>query len=112
MRGDRGSFTQRGIIMLKILLGVVAAAMMSAPAFSADIKWDLSTEYNKQHFVAGGYEVFVETVKKRSNGKMEVFVQWGGALGYKSTDHLTAVGGGAVQSSLTVLSWSWSAGGV
>src|SRR5690606_802558 len=82
--------------MLRIGLGTLFALTVATRAFAADITWDLSTEYNQQHFLAGGYKAFAETLKEESGGTLDVFVQWGGALGYKSSDHFSAVSGGAV----------------
>jgi TRAP-type C4-dicarboxylate transport system substrate-binding protein len=77
------------------LVGTVLA--MGISAANADVKWDMSNEYSSTSIHGEGDSYFVKRLGENSDGKFAITVHFGGSLGFKSKDHLDAVGDGAVQ---------------
>lgn len=71
---------------------VVAAGVASAQT----IRWDLANEYQSNSLPAQADHAFKEAVEARTDGEIEVTLQHGGALGYKSVDQFDAVADGAL----------------
>ncbi len=76
----------------------IAGALMAlcTVASSQTIKFDLSNEYAANSIHGIGDVRFAQLVKEKSKGAIEIVVQTGGALGYKSKDHFDAVADGAL----------------
>lgn len=75
---------------------VLAGAVAFAASASAQIKWDMANEYNDTSIHAEGDKVFSSTLKKLTNGEIEITHHFGGSIGFKSKDQLDAVGDGAL----------------
>lgn len=75
----------------------LGVAISGAAAWSAEVNWDLSNDYQASSIPGQADQIFADEVAKRSEGKVEVTLHLGGALGYKSVDVFDAVQSGAVQ---------------
>ncbi|MDX2423698.1 MAG: TRAP transporter substrate-binding protein [Amphritea sp.] len=82
----------------KIGLTLAGALLtMGISSANADVKWDMSNEYSNTSIHGEGDSYFVKRLSEKTDGKFAITVHFGGALGFKSKDHLDAVGDGAVQ---------------
>lgn len=75
---------------------IMAMAMGTIPAQAAPITLNLSNEYAATSIHGVGDARFASLVAEKTGGSVEIVVHYGGALGYKSSDHLDAVGEGAL----------------
>jgi len=75
----------------------LAAALIGQSAVAADYKFNLANEYPASSLPAQAEVYFIDQVKQRSGGKIEITPHFGGSLGYKSRDQYMAVRDGAVQ---------------
>ena len=75
---------------------LAAAILVAGTCLAAEFKFNLANEYNATSLPAQTEAFFVDLVSKKSNGRIEITPHFGGALGYKSRDHWTAVRDGAV----------------
>ncbi len=82
----------KAVFRTAVLVGAVAFAASA----SAQIKWDMANEYNDTSIHAEGDKVFSSTLKKLTNGGIEITHHFGGSIGFKSKDQLDAVGDGAL----------------
>ena len=81
----------------RTLLTVGASLVLATGAAHADtINWDMPNEYGATSLPAEADRLFAERVKEKSGGKIIITNHFGGALGYKSRDHWSAVEDGAV----------------
>ena len=81
------------IIPATLAVGLLAGASMAL----AQEKWDLVNEYGPTSVHAQTADKFIEVLKNKSGGKIEITAHHGASLGYKSADQFDAVGDGAVQ---------------
>ena len=80
-----------------LIAGALVVCVLSFDGAQAEtIKLDLSNEYPAQSITGVADTNFAELVKEKSNGEVEIVPNFGGALGYKSKDHLNAVSDGAI----------------
>jgi len=86
---------------LRAAAGVVAASLLATPVQGADYKFNLADEYPATSLPGQAERYFADQVQQRSGGRIEITLHLGGALGYKSRDHYTAVLDGAVQMAST-----------
>ncbi|MFK7963410.1 MAG: TRAP transporter substrate-binding protein [Burkholderiaceae bacterium] len=75
-------------------IGAAAAAMVGTA--QAQIKWDMANEYNDTSIHAEGDKIFSSTLKKLTNGEIDITHHFGGSIGFKSKDQLDAVADGAL----------------
>jgi TRAP-type C4-dicarboxylate transport system substrate-binding protein len=76
---------------------VASAIVLTASLASAEtIRWDLANEYQSNSLPAQADHAFKELVEAKTDGQIEVTLQHGGALGYKSVDQFDAVADGAL----------------
>jgi len=85
-------------ITRRTLLNLSAGAflVLAAVAQADTIRWDMPNEYGATSLPAEADRLFTERVKEKSGGKIVITNHFGGALGYKSRDHWSAVEDGAV----------------
>jgi TRAP-type C4-dicarboxylate transport system substrate-binding protein len=78
---------------------IIAGAMlgMAVNYANAAVKWDMSNEYSSTSIHGEGDSYFVKRLSESSAGEFDITLHFGGSLGFKSKDHLDAVGDGAVQ---------------
>lgn len=80
-----------------IAAAYISALANAAPAFAQSvIKWDLSSEYAATSLPGRTNIYFADRIKTLSAGKLDVTVHFSGALGFKASDHYTAVEDGAL----------------
>ena len=82
----------------RIWLALIAAGAFGAAhlASAQTIRWDLANEYESSSLPAQADHAFKELVEQKTDGEIEITLQHGGALGYKSKDQFDAVGDGAL----------------
>jgi TRAP-type C4-dicarboxylate transport system substrate-binding protein len=80
-----------------VVSAAFATVLGAGLAQAADFKFNLANEYPASSLPAQAEQHFVDELKKRSGGRIEIVLHLGGSLGYKSRDHYTAVLDGAVQ---------------
>ena len=73
---------------------VAVSISILQPVVGQTVNWDMSNEYNKSN--AKYDSIFAEFLKTASAGKIVITNHYGGALGYKSKDHWSAVEEGGV----------------
>jgi TRAP-type C4-dicarboxylate transport system substrate-binding protein len=78
-----------------LFLGLVAAGLMSAPAFAQD-KWDLASAYPTDNFQTQNLEQFAKDVGRLSDGKLIINVHPNATL-FKAPEIKRAVQGDQVQ---------------
>ena len=78
------------------LAAAFAAIIASAPVLAEAFKFDLAAETPANSIWADADRQFIEAVKEKSDGEIEITPHFGGALGYLARDHYTLVGEGAV----------------
>ena len=83
----------------------LAVAVVAGNAFADPVKWDFSDEYggNPSGLTYQAAQYCIAEVEKIAGDAIDITYQGGGALGFKSADHFEAVGDGAVQSAVTLL---------
>lgn len=83
----------------------IAVAVVAGNAFADPVKWDFSDEYggNPSGLTYQAAQYCIAEVEKIAGDAIDITYQGGGALGFKSADHFEAVGDGAVQSAVTLL---------
>ncbi|PPD15671.1 MAG: C4-dicarboxylate ABC transporter substrate-binding protein [Methylobacterium sp.] len=77
------------------MLFAAAALVVSAPAI-AQTKWDMHVSWPPNNFHTRNALAFAEAVKQRTQGRVEITVHSGGALGLKGPEVLRAVRDGIV----------------
>ena len=80
----------------RTLLSAGVCFVLAAGAQADTIQWDMPNEYGAASIPAEADRLFAERVKEKSGGKLVITNHFGGALGYKSRDHWSAVEDGAV----------------
>ncbi|HYC47354.1 MAG TPA: TRAP transporter substrate-binding protein [Burkholderiales bacterium] len=88
--------------LIHLVTGLVAAAFIGATAY-AQTKWDMPTPYIDTEFHTQNIKMYVEDVKKATNGQLEVVVHSGQSL-IKHPDILRAVSSGQVNMAEFILS--------
>lgn len=85
--------------MLNRLISAALAAglVLGAAAASAQERWDLVNEYPPNSIHAQSADKFIELLREKTNGEIDITAHHGASLGYKSADQFDAVGDGAVQ---------------
>ena len=84
-------------ITRRTVLGLGACLALSATVQAADtVKWDMPNEYGANAIAAVADRLLAERLLERTDGKLVITNHFGGALGYKSRDHWSAVEDGAV----------------
>lgn len=74
----------------------VAAAFFATVSSVSAASWDLSTEYAPTSLPGRVNAYFAEKVKELSAGEFTITVHYSGALGFKASDHYSAVEDGAL----------------
>ena len=85
--------------MNRILTAIAAGTALSLVCVTApaqEYKWDLPNEYQASSPSGQSDQAFKAAIESLSDGRIEVTLHPGGALGYKSKDHFDAVADGAV----------------
>jgi TRAP-type C4-dicarboxylate transport system substrate-binding protein len=82
--------TLPAVVVVSGLLGIGTGAVAQT------IQWDLANEYETSSLPAQADHAFKELVEAKTDGQIEITLQHGGALGYKSKDQFDAVGDGAL----------------
>lgn len=85
---------RREILILPVLGAL--AAFTNAPTDAADFKFTLANEYPASSLPGQAEQQFVQELKEKSGGRIEITPHFGGSLGYKSRDHYTAVLDGTI----------------
>ena len=85
---------RRSLLQLAFVAGT--AAFIAAPAAAQEHKWDMPNEYGAASLPGMADMDFIRLVNEKSGGAIEITAHHGGALGYKSRQHFTAVEDGAV----------------
>ncbi len=85
----------RRLLILPILAASVFAFVN--PTYAQKYKWDLSNEHAASTLSGIADAKFAELVKAKSGGQIQITVHYGKALGYKSSEHFTAVEDGSIQ---------------
>ncbi len=75
---------------------VAAFAFSSGSAVAEVVKWDMANEYQATSVHGEGDTFFAKLLAEKTKGQIVVTLHFGGSLGYKSKDHLDAVGDGAI----------------
>jgi TRAP-type C4-dicarboxylate transport system substrate-binding protein len=83
----------RKILAAALTMGLAA---LGSGAASAQVKWDLSTNWPDGNFHTQNAKKFADEVKKVTGGAVEITVKAGGQLGFKGPEHLRAVRDGLV----------------
>ena len=83
-------------ITRRTLLTAGTCLVLSTGAHADTIQWDMPNEYGATSLPAKADGLFAERVMEKSGGKIVITNHFGGALGYKSRDHWSAVEDGAV----------------
>lgn len=81
---------------LLITIFITTTINVSGNAVAAEFEFDLANEYAASSLPGQTETYFIEQLKEKSGGKIEVTAHFGGALGYKSRDHYSAVRDGAM----------------
>ncbi len=85
-------------------LSAWAGLMLAAGAADAQsVSWDLSNEYQATSIAAEADAVLRDALMESTGGDFVITLHPGGALGYKSKDHLYAVGDGEIQMANTLV---------
>ncbi len=88
------------IVSLFVLSFVITGCGGSKPADQAKssepVKWTANSVWPPENHQSAGLIEFAEKAKQATNGKVEISVQTGGALGYKGPELLKAVRDGLV----------------
>ena len=79
-----------------VIAAVGAITLAGAAVSAADFEFELADEYPANSLPAQTDARFVELVREKTDGQIEITPHFGGALGYKSRDHYTAVRDGAI----------------
>ena len=82
-------------ITRRTLLSAGAFLVLATSAQADTVNWDMPNEYGATSIPAEADRLFAERVKMKSGGKLVITNHFGGALGYKSRDHWSAVEDGA-----------------
>ena len=83
-------------ITRRVLLSAGACLVLATGARADTVQWDMPNEYGATSLPAEADRLFAERVNEKSGGKLVITNHFGGALGYKSRDHWSAVEDGAV----------------
>ncbi len=83
-------------ITRRTVLSLGACLVFATGAQADTINWDMPNEYGATSIPAEADRLFAERVKMKSGGNLVITNHFGGALGYKSRDHWSAVEDGAV----------------
>ena len=83
-------------ITRRTLLTAGTVLVLATGAHADTIQWDMPNEYGATSLPAEADRLFAERVNEKSDGKLVITNHFGGALGYKSRDHWSAVEDGAV----------------
>lgn len=83
-------------ITRRVLLSAGACLVLATGAQADTVRWDMPNEYGATSLPAEADRLFAERVKEKSGGEIVITNHFGGALGYKSRDHWSAVEDGAV----------------
>ena len=83
-------------ITRRTVLGLGACLALSGWAQADTVNWDMPNEYGASSIPAEADRMFAARVNEKSGGKIVITNHFGGALGYKSRDHWSAVEDGAV----------------
>jgi TRAP-type C4-dicarboxylate transport system substrate-binding protein len=81
---------------LQSWLAASAVLLTASLASAQTIRWDLANEYQSSSLPAQADHAFKELVEAKTDGQIEITLQHGGALGYKSVDQFDAVADGAL----------------
>ncbi|MBI4182912.1 MAG: TRAP transporter substrate-binding protein [Proteobacteria bacterium] len=91
--------------------GAIAAAglsaLLSSSAALAAAKWDMPLVWPDTNYHVQNAKVFVERVKKATNGSVDITIHSGGALGIKGPETLVAVRDGVVK----IAEFDWQTAG-
>ena len=79
-----------------LILTFIILSFFVVPVFAKTIKWTANSVWPPKNHQSQGLIEFAEKVKERTNGKLIISVQVGGALGYKGPELLKVVRDGLV----------------
>ncbi|MCL6610342.1 MAG: TRAP transporter substrate-binding protein [Peptococcaceae bacterium] len=85
------------LILFSIIAGCGGGKQADEAKSSQPVKWTANSVWPPENHQSAGLQEFAEKVKKATNGKVEISVQTGGALGYKGPELLKVVRDGLVQ---------------
>jgi TRAP-type C4-dicarboxylate transport system substrate-binding protein len=88
--------------VLKILVAVALCFTFVSPALAAEptFKWRAHTLLNASAGEAQNFQWFIDTVKARSNGRLEITLYPGGSLGIPVTELYRSLKAGVVEAAL------------
>jgi len=81
-------------LFLRLALGI--AGLCAAPLAAAQVKWDLPISWPINNFHTQNALAFADAVRSRTDGRVDITVHPGGALGLKGPEVLRAVRDGIV----------------
>jgi TRAP-type transport system periplasmic protein len=84
------------MMMRRVIVAFGLVSALTAAPVSAQVKWDLPTQWPADNFYTKMIVQYADRVKEATKGQVEITVHSGGALGFKGPDMLAAVRDGIV----------------
>ncbi len=83
-----------------LLISVLVSSFSFISVATAKGTWNANSQWAPNNYHSKALKEFADRVYKKTNGELEIIVQYSGALGYKGPELLQAVQDNLVQMSL------------